>query len=234
MSCAFATPFAATSRWYWTSLAAESGDDHQYHIVSPPGSGKTIVGLELIRRFGQPAVVFAPTTTIQKQWQEKIGMFCDDPGWIERHTSLDPRHLAEINILTYQVLSTPGENLEFVERIAIERWIDDLLESAGSQRSQAPGSASRPWRRPTPRPTAVRSRSATGASSASSSATAPWAGGSSCTPMPVPCSIASSPWAPAPSSGRMPPPPRLLGLYPARADPLAAGRPRRGLDSHPA
>jgi hypothetical protein len=29
--------------------------DHRNHLVSPPGSGKTIVGLELIRRFGRPA-----------------------------------------------------------------------------------------------------------------------------------------------------------------------------------
>ena len=43
-----------------------------FHIVAPPGSGKTIVGLELVRRFGRPAVVFAPTTTIQTQWQEKL------------------------------------------------------------------------------------------------------------------------------------------------------------------
>jgi superfamily II DNA or RNA helicase len=125
----FQYPFRRYQQMVLDVVGAESGNNHQHHLVAPPGSGKTIVGLELIRRFGHPAVIFAPTTTIQQQWQEKIGLFCDDPGWIERHTSLDPRHLAEINILTYQVLSTPGENLQFVERIAIERWVDDLLES---------------------------------------------------------------------------------------------------------
>lgn len=100
-----------------------------YHIVAPPGSGKTIVGLELIRRFGQPAVVFAPTTTIQAQWQQKLAQFTDDPRWITDHSSVDARALAEINLLTYQVLSTPGENLDFVERVALERWVDDLLAS---------------------------------------------------------------------------------------------------------
>jgi len=105
------------------------GHNHKFHIVAPPGSGKTIVGLELIRRFGHPAVIFCPTTTIQQQWQEKITMFADDPNWLDQHTSMDPRRLAEVNVLTYQVLSTPGENLEFVERIAVERWVDDLLES---------------------------------------------------------------------------------------------------------
>ncbi len=103
------------------------GADPVYHLVAPPGSGKTIVGLELIRRFGRPAVIFAPTTTIQRQWREKIEMFGGDAPWIARHMSLDARDLRDINVLTYQVLSTPGENLEFVERIATERWVDDLL-----------------------------------------------------------------------------------------------------------
>jgi superfamily II DNA or RNA helicase len=113
-----------------------SGSDGKYHIVAPPGSGKTIIGLELIRRFGQPAVVFAPTTTIQKQWQEKVGMFTADAEWIRQHTSLDPQRLGAINLLTYQVLSTPGENLAFVERIAADRWIEDLLTS-GKAHSEA-------------------------------------------------------------------------------------------------
>jgi superfamily II DNA or RNA helicase len=125
----FRYPFRRYQRMVLDVLDGQAGFDHKYHIVAPPGSGKTIVGLELIRRFGQPAVVFCPTTTIQKQWQEKVGMFTSDAAWLDQHTSLDPRRLAEINVLTYQVLSTPGENLEFVERIAVERWVDDLLES---------------------------------------------------------------------------------------------------------
>jgi len=104
----------------------------RFHIVAPPGSGKTIVGLELVHRFGRPAIIFAPTTTIQVQWRDKLSMFVDGDGasgWIDDHSSLDPRHLADINLLTYQVLSTPGENLAFIERIAVERWVDDLVAS---------------------------------------------------------------------------------------------------------
>jgi superfamily II DNA or RNA helicase len=114
-------------------VESQIGSDNKYHIVAPPGSGKTIVGLELIRRFGRPAVVFAPTTTIQKQWQEKVGLFTEDSVWITQHTSLDASRLAEINCLTYHILSTPGENLEFVERVAIERWVDDLITSGKAE-----------------------------------------------------------------------------------------------------
>ncbi len=110
-------------------VAQKAATEDKFHIVAPPGSGKTIVGLELVRRFACPAVIFAPTTTIQTQWQEKLALFTDDPGWIARHSSLDAKHLADINVLTYQVLSTPGEHLAFVERVAVERWVDDLLAS---------------------------------------------------------------------------------------------------------
>lgn len=116
-------------------VAQQAATDRKYHIVAPPGSGKTIVGLELIRRFGRPAVVFVPTTTIQRQWRERVSLFTDDRVWIADHTSLNAARLSSINVLTYQVLSTPGENLAFVERIAVERWAEDLLASgqAGTQ-----------------------------------------------------------------------------------------------------
>jgi superfamily II DNA or RNA helicase len=125
----FRYPFRRYQQMVLDVLGGDAGDDHKLHVVAPPGAGKTIVGLELIRRFGRPAVVFCPTTTIQQQWQEKVEMFTADPAWIDEHTSLDAKTLAEINVLTYQVLSTPGENLEFVERLAVERWVDDLLSS---------------------------------------------------------------------------------------------------------
>jgi superfamily II DNA or RNA helicase len=125
----FRHPFRRYQHMVLDVLDGPASEDRKLHVVAPPGAGKTIIGLELIRRFGRPAVVFCPTTTIQQQWQEKIGLFTPDPAWIDRHTSLDPRQLSDINVLTYQVLSTPGENLAFVERIAVERWVDDLLES---------------------------------------------------------------------------------------------------------
>jgi superfamily II DNA or RNA helicase len=103
--------------------------DHKFHLVAPPGAGKTIVGLELIRRFGRPALVFAPTTTIQRQWLEKLHLFSPDRDWVRANASLDPAGLAPINVFTYQLLSTPGENLAFVEQIAVERWVRDLLDS---------------------------------------------------------------------------------------------------------
>ena len=79
----FRYPFRRYQQMVLDVLGGEAGDDHKLHVVAPPGAGKTIVGLELIRRFGRPAVVFCPTTTIQQQWQEKVGMFTADPAWID-------------------------------------------------------------------------------------------------------------------------------------------------------
>ena len=103
--------------------------DRQHHLVAPPGAGKTIVGLELIRRRGRTAVVFCPTTTIQQQWYEKLKLFTDDPDWLSDNASVDAKSLSTITMLTYQILSTPGENVKFVERLAHQKWVDDLLQS---------------------------------------------------------------------------------------------------------
>lgn len=131
------TPFAALRFrqpfWHYQELILDvverqKDGDHKYHIVAPPGSGKTIVGLEIVRRLGRPAVVFCPTTTIQQQWQEKAALFTDDPAWVAAHVSMDAAHLADLSVLTYQVLSTPGENLDFIERLAVERWVEELVQ----------------------------------------------------------------------------------------------------------
>lgn len=98
-----------------------------YHLVAPPGSGKTIVGLELIRRLGRPAVVFAPTTTIQLQWRAEAGMFTDDRELVRTLTSVDPECLAAINCFTYQLISTTGGSEERLAELGRREWLADLV-----------------------------------------------------------------------------------------------------------
>jgi superfamily II DNA or RNA helicase len=38
------------------------------HLVAPPGSGKTVLGIEMARRIGRPALALVPNTAIQAQW----------------------------------------------------------------------------------------------------------------------------------------------------------------------
>lgn len=136
-SLQFRYPFRKYQQMVLEVVANAKDGDHKHHIVAPPGAGKTIVGLELARRYGRPALIFAPTTTIQRQWQEKASLFSDDPDWVAQHTSLDAGRLADVTILTYQVLSTPGENLAFAERIARDRWAEDLLRSGQVETEEA-------------------------------------------------------------------------------------------------
>ncbi len=131
MPLTFRHPFRKYQRMILAQVDAaleNPKDDRKYHIVAPPGAGKTIVGIELAARFGQPAVIFAPTTTIQGQWREKVGMFLDDPSKINDHASLDPARLAPLNIYTYQLISTAAESQDHLRDMALQKWADDLVK----------------------------------------------------------------------------------------------------------
>lgn len=78
--------------------------DGKVNIVAAPGSGKTILGLELARRLGQPVIIFAPTVTIKNQWISKFissfTEFKETPDWI----STNIYNLKYFNVVTYQAL----------------------------------------------------------------------------------------------------------------------------------
>jgi superfamily II DNA or RNA helicase len=83
-------------------------EDNHFHLVAAPGSGKTIVGLEALRRVGHPAVVFAPTVAICDQWIRRfLECFWSEarvPDWI----STEPSQPGLLTIVNYQSL-TPFE-----------------------------------------------------------------------------------------------------------------------------
>jgi superfamily II DNA or RNA helicase len=86
------------------SALAEISADSRLHIVAAPGSGKTVLGIELVRRLGRPALVLSPTTTIRDQWLTRLGDFLPDgaspPHWAGGE--LDRPGL--ITAITYQAL----------------------------------------------------------------------------------------------------------------------------------
>lgn len=79
-------------------------DDRRLHVVAAPGAGKTVLGLEIVRRLGRPALVFAPTIAIRDQWEERLcPLFMDGPppaGAVSR----DLVDLKELTLTTYQAL----------------------------------------------------------------------------------------------------------------------------------
>lgn len=103
----------------------------KFHIVSPPGSGKTIVGLEIAKRLGVPTLVICPNTTIQGQWTEKYKMFLssDASEELKNEITISAQNLKSINVFTYQMLSLPcGDNDDLI-RVSENLWAEIVSES---------------------------------------------------------------------------------------------------------
>lgn len=97
-------------------------DDH-LHIVAPPGSGKTILGLEVMLRLNKPTLILAPTITIRNQWVQR---FCElfvqskeIPSWISK----DIKNPKLLTVSTYQGLHAAVE------------VVKDLSEEAKTQKA---------------------------------------------------------------------------------------------------
>lgn len=79
--------------------------DGKVHIVAAPGSGKTTLGIELIRRMGQPALILAPSITIREQWVARISeAFLCEGICAGDYLSQDLRNPKRITVATYQAL----------------------------------------------------------------------------------------------------------------------------------
>jgi len=101
------TKFKYPWRKYQQKVLAELDfhlEDRHLHVVAPPGSGKTVLGLEVALRLNKPTLILAPSLTIRNQW---IQRFCElflntnkTPDWI----STDIRKPAFMTVVTYQGL----------------------------------------------------------------------------------------------------------------------------------
>ncbi len=74
-------------------------------VVLPPGAGKTLVGLETIRREGRHAVVLCPNTAIQGQWARGWREFADAGGANPVEVGTDRDLATPVTALTYQSLA---------------------------------------------------------------------------------------------------------------------------------
>lgn len=94
--------------------------DGHLHVIAPPGSGKTVLGLEVAIRLNQPTLILAPTIAIRNQW---IQRFCElflqsnlTPDWISR----DIRNPKFLTVVTYQGLHAACNNWRIEEEIDVE------------------------------------------------------------------------------------------------------------------
>ena len=96
------------------------------HIVAPPGSGKTVLGLyvwaNLVRK---PTLVLSPNSAIQAQWAARTDLF--DLDGKEKFISTDPKKPGLLTSLTYQSITMPKRGGNELNEAAIELWIENLI-----------------------------------------------------------------------------------------------------------
>ena len=86
--------------------------DGKINIVAAPGSGKTILGLELIRRLDSPCIILSPTTAIRQQWGKRFkDLFLDNKEDFSSLFSNDLHNIRLLNSVTYQALYTAIEKV---------------------------------------------------------------------------------------------------------------------------
>ena len=96
------------------------------HIVAPPGSGKTVLGLyvwsDLVKK---PALVLSPNSAIQAQWAARTSLF--DLNGKDEFISTDPKKPGLLTSLTYQSITLPGRGGVDLEIEALEIWAQKLI-----------------------------------------------------------------------------------------------------------
>jgi len=111
--------FSGAWRDYQARALAELDEhlgDNKVHVVAAPGSGKTVLGLEIVRRLGRPALVLAPTVAIRDQWAERLqGLFLS--GARSKAVSSDLSRPATLTLATYQALDA-HRRAEGIEALA--------------------------------------------------------------------------------------------------------------------
>ena len=121
-------------------------DGSTLHLLAPPGSGKTLMGLELAVRNGRRALVLVPTTVIGAQWIHQARKLFTSPavgspsvtGSVGTHLpSTRPEQAAEaadLTVLTYQSLAVVDSSPAWSDA-ARSHWLTELTADGRSAAS---------------------------------------------------------------------------------------------------
>lgn len=103
--------------------------DGKIHIVAAPGSGKTTLGIELIRRLGAPCLILSPSITIRQQWLERMAEgFLQEGYAAEEWFSNDLRNIRPVTVITYQALHSAMKHYAGVLKEETESGEEDRGE----------------------------------------------------------------------------------------------------------
>lgn len=110
--------------------------EKKIHIVAPPGSGKTIVGLEMICRIDEPTLILVPNLTLQEQWKDKLEkLFLEENESILELVSTSISDIKKINIITYQSLSGTEDENDDVQKKILNIWFESEKDEFPSEES---------------------------------------------------------------------------------------------------
>lgn len=103
------------------------------HIVAPPGSGKTVLGLYIWAHHIQcPALVLSPNSAIQSQWAARTSLFYSDEA-PQNLISTEAERSALLNSLTYQAVTLPRRGDDDLEFAATQYWVEVLIYKEQAQ-----------------------------------------------------------------------------------------------------
>ena len=112
--------------------------DGKVHIVAAPGSGKTTLGIELIRRLGAPCLILSPGITIRQQWLERIVEGFLLPGRDpEELLSNDLKNMKAITAITYQALYSAMKRYQGRLADSEGELTEDNEQEAGDKKTEA-------------------------------------------------------------------------------------------------
>ena len=95
------------------------------HLLAPPGSGKTVLGMEIVRRLGARSLVLCPNSAVQAQWLRTAELFGAGDG------VAGPDPDAQIACLTYQSLCQIQDPGIALGDVAERRWVADRAKALG-------------------------------------------------------------------------------------------------------
>ena len=85
-------------------------DDQKLNVVAAPGSGKTVLGIEVMLRKNKPSIILSPTLAIRNQWADRLTELFVQQEKIPQWVSFDIRRPQLVTIITYQALHMAFKN----------------------------------------------------------------------------------------------------------------------------
>lgn len=90
-------------------------DDKKLNVVAAPGAGKTTLGIEIVQRLKNPALILSPSITIKNQWKQRLVQSFLPENANADWVSTSIKNIAVITSTTYQAVHSVMKTRETTE-----------------------------------------------------------------------------------------------------------------------